>query len=217
MATITYCKGLPTPAQELNKLGLTDFEMFLDAYAPIFRAANIETVNHWLSGVEFKKSQCNTHLQQTYPINKRHANGVISSAKGRVDGNKEHRSLHLKTIEGKIKSISAWLKKAESKLVLARKFSANKKWQQSKKGCNFPIYCSLKYKSTNWQNLRFQIHKKKRKFARLTNKVEQLKVKHINASVPHADVFVVGYKDESYGNHVCQWDGSKITFRVPNC
>lgn len=217
MATITYCQGLPTPAHELNELGLTDFEMFLDAYAPIFMAANIETVNHLLSGVEFKKSQCNTHLQQTYRINKRHANGAISSAKGRVDGNKEHRALHLKTIEGKIKSIGAWLKKAERKLVLARKFSANKKWQQSKKGCNFPIYCSLTYKSTNWQNLRFQIHKKKRKFARLTNKVEQLKVKHINASVPHADVFVVGYKDESYGNHVCQWDGSKITFRVPNC
>lgn len=51
----------------------------------------------------------------------------------------------------------------------------------------------------------------------MTNQLEQLKVKLINASVPHADVFVVGYKDESYGNQVCQWDGSKITFRVPNC
>ncbi|MGB8686775.1 MAG: hypothetical protein WCD53_05500, partial [Microcoleus sp.] len=64
--------------------------------------------------------------------------------KGRVDGTKEHRALHLKTIEGKIKSIGAWLKKAERKLVLARKFYAKKKGQQSKTGCNFPISSSLK-------------------------------------------------------------------------
>jgi hypothetical protein len=41
-----------------------------------------------------------------------------------VDGAKEHRILHIKTLEGKIKSISAWLKKAERKLALARKFYA---------------------------------------------------------------------------------------------
>lgn len=63
MATLTYCKGLPTPANELNELGKTDFEMFLEACAPIFRAATIETVNHLLSGTEFKKSDWNAHLQ----------------------------------------------------------------------------------------------------------------------------------------------------------
>ncbi|MEQ8970285.1 MAG: hypothetical protein RIE73_07780, partial [Coleofasciculus sp. C1-SOL-03] len=29
MTTITYCKGLPTPADELNPIGFTDLEMFL--------------------------------------------------------------------------------------------------------------------------------------------------------------------------------------------
>ena len=196
MATLTYCKGLPTPVDELNELGFTAFEMFLEAYTPIFRAASIETVNHLLSGVEFNKSQWNTHLQQTYGINKRHASGVISSAKGRIDGAKEHRTLHLKTIEGKIKSISASLKKAERKLVLARKFYTKKKWQHSKTGGNFPLSCSLKYKSTNWQKLRFQIHNKKRKLAWLTNKLEHLKVQAINVLVPDADIFMVGSKDE---------------------
>lgn len=121
MATRTYCKGLPTPASELNELGFTTFEMFLEAYTPIFRGASIETVDHLLSGTEFKKSDQNTHLQQTYGINKRHANGVISSASCRVDGAKSHRILHLKTLEGKVKSITLWLKKAERKLALARK------------------------------------------------------------------------------------------------
>jgi IS605 OrfB family transposase len=217
MATITYCKGLPTPADELNELGFTDFEMFLEAYAPIFRAASVETVNHLLLNTDFKKSDWNTHLQQTYGINKRHANGVISAAKGRVDGAKEHRILHVKTLEGKIKSISSWIKKAERKLVLARKFYVKKKWQSSKTGCNFPIACSLQYKSTNWQSLRFQIHNKKRRLTLLANKLEHLRTKSVKVFVPHGDIFVVGSKDESFGNQVSQWKGNKVTFRVPKC
>jgi hypothetical protein len=31
VATLTYVKGLPTPAEELNSLGFTEFEMFLTA------------------------------------------------------------------------------------------------------------------------------------------------------------------------------------------
>ena len=215
MATLTYCKGLPTPISELNEVGKTTFEMFLEAYAPIFRTASIDTVNHLLSSTEFKKSDWNTHLQQTYGINKRHANGVISSAKGHSDSAKEHKILHHKTLEGKIKSIGIWLKKAERKLVLARKFYAKKKWQNSKTGCNFPIACSLQYKFTNWQNLRFQIHNKKRKLTLLTNKLKDLRVKPVKVFIPHGDIFVVGSKDESFGNQVCQWDGNQITFRVP--
>ena len=217
MATLTYCKGLPTPASELNELGKTTFEMFLEAYAPIFRNASIETVNYLLSNTEFKKSDRNTHLQQTYGINKRHANGIISSAKGRVDGAKEHRILHLKTLESQIKSLSIWLKKAERKLALARNFYAKKKWVNSKTGCNFPIACSLKYKSTNWQNLRFAIHNKKRKLALLTHKLKHLRLKPVKVFIPHGDIFVVGSKDESFGNQVCQWDGNQINFRVPKC
>jgi IS605 OrfB family transposase len=217
MTTLTYCKGLPTPVDELNELGFTDFEMFLEAYAPIFRAASIETVSHLLVNADFKKSDWNTHLQQTYGINKRHANGVISAAKGRVDGAKEHKILHVKTLEGKIKSIGAWIKKAERKLALARKFYAKKKWQDSKTGCNFPIAYSLQHKYTNWQNLRFQIHNKKRRLTLLTNKLEHLRFKPVKVFVPHSDIFVVGSKDESFGNQVCQWNGNKITFRVPKC
>ena len=217
MATLTYCKGLPTPVSELNELGKTDFEMFLEAYAPIFRAASIETVNYLLLNTDFNKSDWNTHLQQTYDINKRHANGVISAAKGRADSAKEHRVLHIKTLEGKIKSISKWLKKAERKLVLASKFYAKKKWQDSKTGCNFPIDCSLQYRSTNWQNLRFQIHHKKRRLNLLIDKIKHVRTKPIKVFVPHGDIFVVGSKDESFGNQVSQWNGIGITFRVPKC
>jgi hypothetical protein len=153
MSILTYVKGLPTPASELNALGMTELEMFLEAFAgssgylvisqayvtsgkgfspygenkvypeiqfqpqtqknpfaPIFRSAAIETVNHLLSGEAFNKSVWNTHLQQTFGINKRHANGVIAYAKGKVDSAKECRANHIKTLESKAKSIEAWSK-----------------------------------------------------------------------------------------------------------
>jgi len=217
MPSLTYIKGLPTPANELNALGFTDFEMFLEAFAPIFRDAAIETVNHLKNGTKFNKSMWNTHLQKTYQISKRHANGVIAYAKGKVDGSKEHQALHIKTLFGKAKSIKAWIKKAERKLKLARKFYAKKNWENSKTGCNFPLSCSLNHKDTNWQNLKFQLHGKKRKLYLIQAKIEFLKHKPIKVSVPYGQVFIVGAADESFGNQVAQWDGKTIKFRVPAC
>ena len=191
--------------------------MFLEAFAPIFRDAAIETVNHLKNGTKFNKSMWNTHLQKTYQISKRHANGVIAYAKGKVDGSKEHQALHIKTLFGKAKSIKAWIKKAERKLKLARKFYAKKNWENSKTGCNFPLSCSLNHKDTNWQNLKFQLHGKKRKLYLIQAKIEFLKHKPIKVSVPHGQVFIVGAADESFGNQVAQWDGKTIKFRVPAC
>jgi IS605 OrfB family transposase len=215
--TLTYCKAIPTQLDELNAIGKTQLEMFLGAYTPIFHKAVCETVNFMLSGEGFNKSQWNTHLQKTYGINKRHANGVISSAKGAVDSAKECRISHIKTLEGKAKSCEAWLKKAERKLKLARKFYAKKNWQNSKSGCAFPLSSSLKYRQTNWQNLRFQIHNKKRKLTRYLQILATLKSIPVRVRVPKNQAFIVGSKDESHGNQVCQWDGDNLRVRVPAC
>lgn len=217
MSSITYVKGLPTPSSELNELGYTSMEMFLQTFSGIFRDAAIDTVNHLLSGAEFNKSAWNTHLQKTFQISKRHANGVIAYSKGKVDGSKEHRQLHLKTLQGKAKSLEKWIVKNERKLKLARKFYAKKNWQTSKTGCNFALSCSVKFRDTNWQNLRFQLHGKKRKLALVLKKIEHLKVKPIQVRVPHDQVFIVGSKDEKHGNQTAQWDGNILKFRVPAC
>jgi len=217
VSTLTYCKGLPTPVAEMNELGKTQLEMFLETYAPIFHCAAIETVNHLLSDVELNKSAWNTHLQKSYGINKRHANGVISFASCKVDGAKENRQRHIKTIQGKIKSVEKWLEKAERKLKLARKFYTKKNWQDSKSGCNFPLSCSIKYRNTNAHYLKFQIHHKKRKFSLFQNKLQHLKSSPIQVSVPKGNIFIVGSKDETFGNQVSQWDGNTIKLRVPSC
>jgi len=217
MPSLTYVKGLPTPQSELNALGFSQMEMFLTAFAPIFRLAAIETVHQLLTCTEFNKSKWNSHLQATYSINKRHANGVIAYSKGKVDGGKEHRSLHIKTLTGKAKSIEIWLKKAEKKLKAANKFYSKKNWRNSRVGCNFPLSCSLKYKGTNWQNLRFKIHHKKRKLFLIQNKLATLKAIPIKVFVPRDQVFLVGSKDETLGNGIAQWNGSTLKIRVPAC
>ncbi|MFB8796894.1 MAG: hypothetical protein U7126_22320 [Microcoleus sp.] len=238
MTTLTYCKALPTPIYELNPLGQTQLEMFLSAYTPIFHNAVCETVNFILSGVDFNQSQWRTHLQDNYGISARHALGVISAAKGAVGSAKECRILHIKTLEGQAKSCAAWLKKAERKLKNARKFYAAPNWRERKKGCVFPLSCSLKSRQTSWQNLRFQIHHKKRKLHRYQEQISALRLAPIRVSVPrlvgtrHAvslgkgsavslgngsAVSLLGCKNESFGNQVCQWDGHNLKLRVPAC
>ena len=131
MSTITYVKGLPTPIEELNAVGQTTLAMFLYDYSQVFYQASCKTVNHLLSTTQFNKSAWNTHLQQTFKINKRQANGVISSAKGRVSSAVECRAEHLKTLKGKLSSAKAWLKKSERKLNSCQKFYSKKNWKNS--------------------------------------------------------------------------------------
>ena len=218
MITLSYCKGLPTPVEEMNAVGFTNLEMFLSAFSPSFHAAACETVNHLRFTTEsFDKSAWNTHLQQTYGISKRHANGVISHAKGLVDSARECSKHHIKTLQGKLKSIQKWIDASERKLRLGQKFYRKRNWINSKTGCVFPLACSLRFKDTNWQNLRFQLHNKKRRTYQLTKQIEDLKAAPVKVKVPRHQILIVGSKDETCGNQACQWDGETIKFRVPSC
>ena len=201
----------------MNALGCTQLEMFLNAYTPIFHRAACEIIQSLQSGNAFSKSAWNTHLQQAYGINKRHANGVISFAAGAVESAKACRANHIKTLAGQLKSTLVWIKKSQKKLKDGQKFYAKKNWQHSKTGCRFPLSCSLQYRSTNWQNLKFQIHHKQRKAYLLTRKIQCLKVAPIRVSIPRGHALIVGSKDETMGNQACQWDGNQIKIRVPRC
>jgi IS605 OrfB family transposase len=50
-----------------------------------------------------------------------------------------------------------------------------------------------------------------------TKQIEHLKTAPIQTVIPRNQTFVVGSKDESFGNQVCQWDGDILKFRVPAC
>lgn len=217
MTTLTYCKALPQLPEQMNVLGYSDFEMLLFDYAAIFRGAKQETVNYLLTSKNFNKSNWNTYLQKTYGVNKRQANGIIADAKGAVDSAKKCQQSQLKQLKGKLKSATRWLTRGEKKLKNARKFYAKKNWQKSKTGCVMPLSMSLKHRQSNWQNLRFQIHNKKRYIKHLEQKIALLKDCPVRVKVKSTEVFIVGSKDERLGNQCCQWDGECLTMRVPYC
>ncbi len=217
MNSITYVKGIPTAEQELNKLGFSEVEMFLTSYSKIFHAAACETANHLLSCSRFNLSKWNTYLQDKYGISKRHAGGVIAFANGDVKSRKECSKEEIAQLTRKLKSAKKWLNSKVKLLKSSQKFYSNKKWFESKKGCLLYLACSLKYKDTNLKNLRFQIHHKKRYIHLLEQKIQHLKDKPIQVKIPHSQCFIVGSKDETCGNQICQWDGENLKFRVPYC
>lgn len=218
MSILTYCKGLPTPIYELNPIGFTDMEMFLSSFSQISHDATCETVQHLLTLVgKFEKSKWNTHLQIKYLINKRQAGGIIALAIGKVDSAKKCRKNQITQLEFKLKSAQEWINKATKKLKLANKFYTKKNWSDSKTGCNFPLSSSVQEQSTNWQREWFKIHHKQRYIYTLINRIKHLKLAPNRVKVPDGEVFIVGSKDESHGNQSCQWDGDKLTMRVPYC
>jgi hypothetical protein len=60
MTTLTYCKGLPTPIDELNPIGFTELEMLLTAYSSISHQATSETVNHLLTSTDKFDQRCDS-------------------------------------------------------------------------------------------------------------------------------------------------------------
>jgi hypothetical protein len=107
MTTLTYCKGLPTPLDELNPTGYTELECFLAAFSQVFYRSTTETVNHLLNQqTKFNKSSWNTYLQKTYGISKRHALGVIALSIGKVDSASRCRTNHIKHLEPTFRTLN---------------------------------------------------------------------------------------------------------------
>ena len=219
MSTITYVKGLPTPLFEMNNLGFTKFEMFLTDFSLLFRQATIKAIDIILPSKNFEKvkSKVNTELQKEFNLSKRQVNGVIALASAKVDSARESRKNHIKQLEGKLKSALIWIKNAEKRLSDSQKFYANKNWQKSKTGCKVPLCCDLSTGRSNWHAIRFQIHHKKRYVYQLEKKIAFMKVVPIRVKMSSSEIYIVGSKDESFGNQVCQYDGLKLSFRVPYC
>ncbi len=236
MSTLSYVKGLPTPIEEMNALGVTHFEEFLYAFSTLYRQAAVKTVNYILSLEDFGNNEWNnwkSKLQIDYKINARQANSIISDTKGQVKSAIECRKNHIDTLNGKLKSAKSWLKEKEYLLKKGRKYveyilaeQANWKRDKPKKtkkkvtARGLPLSMSLARKTSSWQELKFQIHHKKRYIEALENNIKDLSnygKKPVQVKVPHLQVLAVGSSDETLGNQICQWDGDTVTYRVPYC
>ncbi|MEQ8753785.1 MAG: hypothetical protein RID09_09745 [Coleofasciculus sp. G1-WW12-02] len=201
---------------------------FLNDAATLGYDAKIECLKLLLGQDPPSKSKLNTQLQQNHDINKRQANSIIAYVEGAIKSASECRSNHLELLQGKLKHTTEVIGKLEKKITWHRKYlqaveqvnrGKKKKIPKSLKPM-YPDACPMRcaHHLTLYRQAQVKLHQKKRYAHKL-----KLYIAHIKASSLHVNlgnkytVEMVGSKDESYGNQICQLDliGKELHIRVP--
>ncbi len=175
----------------------------LEKFSPI--AAEMSKMA--LIGLEsgMKKEKLNTQMQQTFGVNKRHANSVINFVAGELKSAEECHKRHIETLDAKIKSVNETISylnkrlknhreyiKAVEKRNLAIKYPQKtkdgkpKKVAELKKKLEFDNACPINGKQhgkTYLQLAKQQLHQKKRQLIYLIGGIA-LKSQFI-ACLPH--------------------------------
>ncbi|MEQ8757381.1 MAG: IS200/IS605 family accessory protein TnpB-related protein [Coleofasciculus sp. G1-WW12-02] len=201
---------------------------FLNDAATVGYDAKIECLKLLLEQKPPSKSRLNTQLQLSSDINKRQANSIIAYVEGAVKSAKECRSNHLKLLQGKLKHTTEVIENLEKKIKAHSYYlqaveqvnrGKKKKVPKSLKP-KYPDACPRRcaHHLTLYRQAQVKLHHKKR----YTHKLKQ-NIAHIKASPVHVNlgnkytVEMIGSKDESYGNQICQLDliGKELHIRVP--
>lgn len=200
---------------------------FLGQFAQLGREAKIACLKLILDG-KLSKSQANTELQHQYGINKRQANSIITFIEGSLKSARACRSNHLEQLQGKLKHVSEVIKKLERKIGAHRKYLRTV--EAVNRGINHRIPKTLKprypdacptrcaHHLTHYQFAKVKLHNKKRYAHKLTRQIEHIKNSPLHVNLGNSmSVEMVGSKDESYGNQICQLDfiNKQLHIRVP--
>jgi len=206
---------------------------FLNDAATLGYDAKIECLKLLLeqnppSKSKLSKSKLNTQLQQNHDINKRQANSIIAYVEGAVKSALCSRSNHLELLQGKLKHTTEVIGKLEKKIKAHRKYlqaveqvnrGKKKKVPKSLKP-KYPDACPMRcaHHLTLYQFAQVKLHQKKRYAHKLKLYIAQIKASHEHVNLGNKyTVEMVGSKDESYGNQICQLDliGKELHIRVP--
>lgn len=200
---------------------------FLSDMAVTGRDAKIICLKLLIEG-KLSKSQINTELQQQYRINKRQANSIIAYIEGALKSSKECRSNHLELLQGKLKHVREVIESLHKKIKAHSKYlkateqvnrGERKKLPKSSKpryleAC--PVHCA--HHLTHYQFAQLKLHQKQRYARKLEQQIAQIKQSPLHVTLGNQyTVEMVGSKDESYGNQICQLNLLKkeLHIRVP--
>ncbi|MFW5764710.1 MAG: IS200/IS605 family accessory protein TnpB-related protein [Coleofasciculus sp.] len=201
---------------------------FLNDAATLGYDAKIECLKLLLEQNPPSKSKLNTQLQQNHDINKRQANSIIAYVEGAVKSANECRSNHLELLQGKLKHTTEVIANLEKKIKAHSYYlqaveqvnrGKKKKVPKSLKP-KYPDACPIRcaHHLTLYRQAQVKLHHKKRYAHKLKLYIAQIKASplHVNLGNKYT-VEMVGSKDESYGNQICQLDliGSELHIRVP--
>jgi IS605 OrfB family transposase len=200
---------------------------FLGQFGQRGREAKIACLKLILDG-KLSKSQINTELQHQHGINKRQANSIIAFMEGSVKSARACRSNHLEQLQGKLKHVSEVIQK------LGQKIAAHRKYLRTQEAVNrgikqripktlkarYPDACPIRcaHHLTHYQFAQVKLHNKKRYAHKLTRQIEHLKNSPLPVNLGNSmSVEMIGSKDESYGNQICQLDfiNKQLHIRVP--
>jgi len=202
---------------------------FLSDMAVTNREAKLTCLKLVLKG-ELSKSQINTSLQQQYRINKRQANSIIAYVEGAVKSAHVCRSNHLELRIGKLKHVADVSKNLEKKIAAHRKYlqtveqvnRGEKKRVPKSIKPRYPDACPIRcaHHLTHYEFASVKLHQKKRYAHKLRSQIEHIKQSPLHVTLGNQyTVEMVGSKDESYGNQICQLDllGKELHIRTPYC
>jgi IS605 OrfB family transposase len=191
------------------------------------REAKIHTLKLLLQS-SLTKSQINTELQQQFKINKRQANSIIAYVEGQVRSARECRNNHLKQLQAASKHVTEVITKLEKKILAHRKYlrtveQVNRGHKQKLPKSLEPKYpdaCPMRcaHHLTRYQLAQVKLHNLRRYAHKLKQQIEQIKASQLHVNLGNQyTVEMVGSKDESYGNQICQLDliGKELHIRVP--
>lgn len=173
---------------------------YLAAYARVYNTARQSFLDRVMAGED--ATELVKEFQEAYKLNKRQVNSIRIEVKAAISASLKCRQRHIKIIEGQLKSVRAEIKTLEKKL---------------NKG-SFDDACDLKTRRTVIENKHFALHQKKRRAYLLENKLRHLKDKPLIVNIPNSgtDFFMMGSRDETAGNQVCQLNtDGRIKIRVP--
>jgi len=201
---------------------------FLNDAATVGYDAKIDSLKLLLEQTPPSKSKLNTKLQQNHDISKRQANSIIAYVEGAVKSAKVCRRHHLEQLQGKLKHTTEVIKNLEKKIKAHSDYlqaveqvnrGEKKKVPKSLKP-KYPDACPMRcpHHLTRYRQAQVKLHQKKRYAHKLKQKISNIKASplHVNLGNKYT-VEMVGSKDESYGNQICQLDliGSELHIRVP--
>lgn len=173
---------------------------YLAAYARVYSTARRSFLDRVMAGED--AALVVKELQETYKLNKRQVNSIRAEVKAAIASAKECRQRHIKIVDGQLKSVKAEIKTQELKLKKRR----------------FDSACDVRTRRSIIGSKRFGLHQKKRRAYLLENKLLHLKNKPLVVNVPNSgtNFFMMGSKDETAGNQVCQLtEDGLLKIRVP--
>ena len=208
-----------------NESGETLTLNMLEQFSPV--AASMSKMALVGLQSDMKKEKLNSQIQNTFGVNKRHANSVINFVAGELDSADKCHKEHVETLNAKIKSVKQSIDSLNKRLKshkeyaqavekhnLAFKYSQKttsgkpKKVHKLKKKPEFESACPINGKphgKTYLQLVKQQLHHKKRQLRMYSDRLSKVIKRGVKVNLGNlGKIPFVGSTGETSSNQICQ-------------